>query len=140
MKRACFLLTLLCTSLCAFLCVSCSGPQVVEFRLVTINTDEEPIACVALRDDEMVLDDGTNEPVKTPVQVKVSFKPRSDASGGYEAVKLGVKAVTVDTVGKITGGLKEGEPSPYVEDSRFVYWTDAKTQLFILRRNKQAGG
>jgi hypothetical protein len=122
--------------LCGLLCVSCSGPRIVEFRVLAINTEEEEVPCVVVRDEQVAVDHATNQPLVTPKQVPVTFASLPSGGEGYESVKLGVRAVVVDSSGNIVGGLEEGEASPYVEDSRFVRDGDAKIQLFILRRNK----
>lgn len=122
------------------LCASCSGPYIAEFRVRSINTDEEEIPCVVFRDEQLVVDETTNAPVLTPAQLKIAFPPRRDGGDGYQSVKLGVRAVELDAEGKVVGDLTEEEASPYVEDSRFVHDDDAPTQLFVLRRNKDYGG
>ena len=124
----------------AVLCASCAGERVVEYRVVAIGSEETELPCVVFRDDEVVLDKKSNEPVVTPATVKVTFKEKDDGSGGYAGVKLGVKAVTLDPQGKIQSGAKDEEPSPYLEDSRYLYWQDSRAQLFVLRRNKDYVG
>lgn len=122
--------------LSALLCVSCAGPRIVEFRVLAVNTDEEAVPCVVLRDEQVALHDSTNEPFLTPALVPVEFVPLRSGKEGYESVKLGVRAVSVDPSGAIVGGLEEEDVTPYLEDSRFVRDGDAPIQLFILRRNK----
>ena len=121
-------------------CASCSGPQPISFRVAAINTDEEEVPCAILIDDQVVVDNGTNEPIRTPAQIPIEFPEAKDGGEGRAGVKLGVRAVALDPQGKVLTGLKEGESSPYTEDSRFVYPDDGRSQLFILRRNKEAGG
>jgi hypothetical protein len=115
--------------------VSCSSTTKVEFYVNAVNTEEQEIPAVLFVDDSIFLDPATNQPVKTPARVKIPFEAM-DQEGGWKRVKLSARGVAVDAQGKITFGLREGEASPYVEEPRFVDTTDAKVQLFILRRNK----
>jgi hypothetical protein len=114
---------------------SCSSTKKVEFYVNAVNTEEQEIPAVLFIDDAVFLDPVTNQPVKTPARVKVPFESK-DEEGGWRRVKLSARGVAVDPQGKITYGLRQGEASPYVEEPRFVATTDAKVQLFILRRNK----
>jgi hypothetical protein len=124
--------------LAALLCASCASMEETEFYVEAINTDTEKVSCIILRDDELVLDNATNDYVKTPATVWVRFHEDRDGDGKYDGVKLGVRPVVIDAQGKIIQGTKEADPTPYLEDSRHVYSNDAKTQLFILRRNKNS--
>lgn len=118
-----------------FLCVSC-GKMVRTFSVNAINTDEKEVPAVILLDDEVYLD-RANDPVLTPAEVVVEFEP---GAGGdpYRKMKLGVKPVDLGSNGEIVRGLREGDSAPYLEPlPRFVQPTDARVQLFILRRNKE---
>ncbi len=120
--------------------VSCSSVLKKEFYISAIDTDEKEVTCVIFQEDQMLLDNTTNEPIRTPGNIIVEFKEKP--GGGYESVKLGVRGVVVEE-GKITRGIREGEEYPYLEDTnswRSVYANDAKRQLFILRKNKNFGG
>jgi hypothetical protein len=122
----------------ALFCFSCASTRQVEFKVNVINTEEKELPAVVFVDETLEVDPATNEPLRTPATVKVTFEEDSEGNG-FASVKLGVKAVVVEE-GKITSGLREGEASPYVEDWRHVYPNDSKTQLFILTRNKDYGG
>ncbi len=121
----------------ALLLAACSAPRQEMFSISAIDTEEKPLTCVVLQEDSLLLD-AANEPVRTPATVKVTFK--RGPSGDYDSVKLGVRAVQVGPDGKITRGTREGEESPYREDWRGVYPTDSKRQLFVLLKNKSFGG
>ncbi|MBI4585437.1 MAG: hypothetical protein HY717_15600 [Planctomycetes bacterium] len=122
------------------LAVSC-GPLQKEFYINAINTQEEKVVCAILQEDE-VLYDKNNQAILSPATVILTFKMKSDGSD-WEKIKIGVKAVEKDAEGKVIRGLKQEEESPYLEDNnsfRYVQPNDARTQLFILRRNKNYGG
>lgn len=120
--------------LCAVgLCASCASQQPNVFQVRAINADEEEVPCVVLVDDQVLLDPSTNEPVRTPAKVELSFPTAPD--GRRRSVKLGVRPI------RPGGEESEGEGSGgilYAEDSRFVAPTDAPTQLFVLRRSRSA--
>ena len=98
-----------------------------------LNTEEQQIPAVIYVDDEILLNQ-SNEPVKTPANVRLTFNSRDD--GSPRRVKVSTRGVVVDAQGKITYGIREGEPSPFIEEPRTVDSKDARDQLFILRRNK----
>jgi hypothetical protein len=122
------------------LCVSCSAPPIVDFQVAAINAEEEEIPCVILLDDQVLLNDGTNQPVQTPAQVSVRFVEERHGRGELRHVKLGVRALSLDPQGNALGGVQDPEDSPYVEDSRYVDFFDAREQVFILRPNREVGG
>ena len=121
--------------LAALLLASCATPREGMFYVSAIDNEEKPVTCVILKEDQVVLNDATNEPVRTPATVKVVFKQDRE-TGEFESVKLGVRAVDVGPDGKIIRGLREGEESAYREDWRGIYPTDSKRQLFVLLKNK----
>jgi hypothetical protein len=114
--------------------VSCVGQSRREFLVDAINTQEGQLPCVVLIDDEVQHGPESQE-LRTPARVVIDFKLRSDGIG-YQSVKLGVKAVSVDAEGKIVSGLRKGEPSDYHEDFRSVYPADAPRQMFVLHRRR----
>lgn len=126
--------------LAAFLAISCrsvEGPA--DFRIVAIDSEEKEIPCVVLLDNEIVLDGATNQPIRTPASVVVTFRKAKDGSGD-ERVELGVRALPVDSEGNLVGGWEPGNPSPFIEQKRFLQPEDARTQVFVLRRNKEYEG
>lgn|ERR1041385_4312128 len=112
----------------ALLLIGCVQTSQKDFYISAIDTEENKVPCVVMKDDNFYLDE-KNEPVLTPATVKVKF-------GGADSVRLGVRAVQVDNDGKVVGGLREGEVSPFKEDWRAVRPEDAKNQLFVLLRNR----
>jgi hypothetical protein len=127
--------------LLALLAVSCrSAERSVEFRIVSIDTEERAIPCVVILDNEMVRNGTTNQPIRTPAPLRVSFRKAKDASGDTERVELGVRALSLDPQGNVVGGVEPGSPSPFIEQKRFLRPEDGPTQVFILRRNKEFGG
>lgn len=111
----------------------------MDFRIVAIDSEEREIPCVVLLDNEVVLDGASNQPIRTPAQVSVTFRKAKDGSGD-ERIELGVRALAVDAEGEVVGGWEPGSPSPFIEQKRFLERKDARTQVFILRRNKEFEG
>ena len=118
-----------------FSAVSCASVRQTEFTISAIDTDERDVTCVIFSDEQILVNNSSNEPIRTPANIKVIFKPKSDGSG-FESVKLGLKAVEVGPDKKIIKGLREGEGSRFLEDVRWVQPTDAKNQTFILLKDK----
>ncbi len=118
----------------AWLCASCASQQPNVFDVRAINADEEEVPCVVLVDDQVLLDPDTNEPIRTPAKVQLTFPLMPD--GRRRNAKLGVRP--------IRAGAGEGSEEQssggiiYAEESRFVAPTDAPTQLFVLRRSRSA--
>ena len=119
----------------ALLLVGCATDRAVKFHVTTMDTEEKPVTCVIFANDELVLDEKSQDPLRTPVDVKVQFREKTDGPG-FESVKIGVRAVEIDKDGKIVKGLREREESPYIEDARSVYPTDSRQQTFFLRKNR----
>lgn len=114
-------------------CVSCTvAPTQREFRVEAVNTEEESLACVIYVGDELLLN-RARAPLMTPATVELDFESEK---GVFQGVKVRVRAVKIDSRGRIVRGLGEGEVSPYLDDTRYLHHTDAPRQLFILRRNK----
>jgi len=122
----------------ALLLVSCATERTGAFRVNAFDTEEKAVTCVIFLNDEVLLDDKSQEPIRTPAEVKIQFREKAEGSG-FESMKLGVRAVEVDGEGKIVRGLREREDSPYIEDSRSVYPNDARQQTFFLRKNRIQG-
>jgi hypothetical protein len=114
------------------LLVSCSSPRQQSFYITAMDTEEQAVPCLILSEDHVILDKN-NEPIRTPANLKLTF--RKDSSG-YEGLKLGVRPVQVDEKGDIIRGLRDSDELPYREDWRTIYPSDAKRQVFVVLKNK----
>jgi hypothetical protein len=123
-------LTLLSSAL-VFLSISC-GPIQRQFYVNALDTQETEISCVILVNDEIL--PSAEEPFLTPHTIDLTFNKKRDGSD-YESIKLDVRAVELDSDGKIVRGIREGEASPYLGEPRYLYCNDAGKQLFFLRKN-----
>ncbi len=115
----------------ALLLAACASAPPARFRVEAMDTEEKGVPCVVLADDQVLLDEKTSEPIRTPADVAIAFRQGGKSA---EAVKLGVRAVQVDADGKAK--VREAEDAPYVDDWRMVYPKDPKRQVFFLRKNK----
>jgi len=126
--------------LTALFLVSCASEMKRPFYVSAIDTEEKEVTCIIFQDDQLLLDNQSNEAIRTPATIEIDFG--KEVGGRYQKVKLGVRGVKVEN-GKITRGLREGEEYPYLEDAnswRMISSNDAKNQLFILRKNKDFEG
>jgi hypothetical protein len=119
----------------ALFLLSCSAPPEKQFSINAIDTKRKEIRCVILKDNQVLRDKATNEPILTPSNIPISFKPAADEPTGFEPQKLKVRAVVLSPEGKILRGIQKADESPYFEEERFIQPNDARIQLFILRRN-----
>ena len=122
----------------ALLCVAvgCAAERKLDFQISGVNTGEQELRCVIYLQEEIQRYPDGRE-ILTPTKLQLKFEPTPD--GSPESIRMRVRAVDVDPSGKVTRGLLPGEQSDYREDSRDIYPTDARRQLFILPR-RPAGG
>lgn len=126
--------SLLAALVASAFCASCAHEQPLLFEVRAINTDEEEVPCFVLLDDQPVLDATTNEPLRTPARVEIAF-PESPG-GRRQSAKLGVRPAAAAAGEGGAGEASGAAAAIYAEDARFVAPTDARTQLFVLRRRK----
>ena len=119
----------------ALFLASCAAPPEKQFYINAIDTLNKELRCVILKDNQVLRNKDTNEPILTPSNIPLLFKPSSEEVGGFEAQKIKVRAVVLSPEGKILRGIQKTEESPYYEEERFIYPNDPRRQLFILRRN-----
>jgi hypothetical protein len=119
----------------ALFLASCAAPPDKQFYISAIDNQQKELRCVILKDNQVLRDKATNEPILTPSSIPINFKPSPEEPTGFEPQKLKIRAVVLSPEGKILRGIQKADESPYYEEERFIQPNDARRQLFILRRN-----
>jgi hypothetical protein len=117
---------------------ACSSAPPAEYRIQAISNDtQEQIPC-AIFVDGVLQKDVAGEPLKTPVNLALTFKPDPTGVHDSDAVSIAVYPLMTDSGAQKLPQEDSSDYPPYRFDryaQRLVRKSDSRTQLFILLTN-----